>query len=115
MPTIPASSTRVSVINNPGLNPINKVASPLNNTNFTVGCYGGSSSTITSATDYKVVGGPITISVTGGTVTDITIKDGAGQNISTGGTTPLRSQYLANGFIINITHSVAPTIIVSAH
>jgi hypothetical protein len=112
-PTIPAISTDVNIHDNPGLNPINKIATAFNTTNNTVGLYGGSTAAPTTATDYLVVGSDILVTVTGGTVSDITIKDGAGNTVASGATT-LFAQHIPRGYKLRITHSSAPTVTVFA-
>jgi len=112
-PNLPAASTAIVIKDNLGLNPIGNVTNPINTTNNTIGTFGGSTATATTATDYTVIGSPIMLSITGGTVSDITIKGPAGTTVSSGETS-IKSRYMPLGFKVNITHTGAPTIIVSA-
>ena len=109
MPIIPAASTAVRIERNFGLNPLNKIALPLNNSTFTAGCYGGTSAVPTTNVDYTVVGGDIMLVVTGGTVTEVQVKDGAG-TLMTGGVANLQGRYIPNGMRFRIIYTVAPTI-----
>lgn len=56
-PTITAASTDVNIVDNLGLNPIGKITNFANNTNNTIGLYGGTTSTVLASTDYTIVGG----------------------------------------------------------
>ena len=113
LPTIPAISTDVNIHDNRGLNPIGNITNPINTSNNTIGLYGGTTGTATTATDYTVVGSPILLNITGGTVSDIVIKDGAGTQVSATETS-IKSRYIPLGFKIRITHTGAPTIVISA-
>jgi hypothetical protein len=115
MPIIPAGSTDVWIERNPGLNPINKVTNFVDTTNHTIGCYGGSTATVTASTDYKIVGGDVILTSSGGTGVSITLKDGTGSNTIVASLTTLAAQSLPNGYIINFgAFSVAPTVNVYA-
>lgn len=110
-PTLPSASTNVTMKDNPGLSPLGIITNPINTTVNSIGYYGGTTGTPVSATDYKVVGGPIILTISGGTVSDIMVKDPAGTTLSTGSTT-FSGRYVENGYFVRITFSVVPTVIV---
>ncbi len=116
IPSIPAISTVVVIKDNPGLNPLNQITDHTNNTTHTLGSYGGvAAAVMASATDYTVVGGDFYVTVLGGTVSEIRIKDGAGNTVSSGLPIPLHAQFIPNGYKLRITYSVAPTITLFAY
>lgn len=107
---IPAISTDVVVKNNIGMNPLNSVTNHTNTTTNTIGFYGGTTATVVASTDYAIVGGDILLTATSGTGVSATIKDGAGNTVASGLTTPINAQYIPSGFKINFGgFSVAPT------
>jgi hypothetical protein len=112
-PTIPAISTDVNICNNAALNPLNLLTTPINTTQNTIGLYGGTTSTIVTATDYTIVGSDVMVTVSGGTVSAILVKDGAGNTVVSGVTT-LNGQFIPRGFKLRVTHTGAPTITVYA-
>jgi hypothetical protein len=117
-PTIPAASTGVRIENNIGLNPLNLITNPFNTSTNTVGFYGGTAAAPLGTTvDMTVVGSDVIINhTTPGTVTQVRIKDGVGNIISTltGANTALNNLYVPLGYRVAWTFSVAPTITVSA-
>lgn len=109
-PTITAASTDVTMADNAALNPIGKITNFANNTNNTIGSYGGTTATVVASTDYTIVGGIMYITSTGGTGVSITAKDAAGNTI-TSGDTSLTIRTYQRGWKINFgAFSVAPTV-----
>ena len=103
--------TQVVVVDNPGYNPINSITNMFNTTNNTIGI-AGSTATPIAATDYVVMGAPLTITSTGGTNQSISTKDGAGNVIQSGQST-ITALRLPVGWKINFgSFSGAPTVTV---
>lgn len=115
LPTIPAISTDVSMIDNLSLNPIGKITNPINTTQNTIGSYGGTTATAVASTDYTVVGGTMIMFVTGGTGVSASVKDAAGNTMESGLTTTF-TRTLPKGYKINFgAFSGAPTVLVGAY
>jgi len=103
---VPTASTAVNIHDNLSYNPIGSITNPIGTS--TIGLYGGTTATITTATDYTIVGCPVLVTVTLGTVSDITIKDPAGNTVSSAETS-IKSRYIPVGFKLRVTHTGAPT------
>jgi hypothetical protein len=101
-------STTDVVKNNTGFNPIGKITNPIGT--GTIGLV-GSGTTVTSATVYTVSGVDCFITSTGGTVSNIVIKDAGGNTMLTGVTT-LTNQFVPIGYSVTWTHTGAPTVTV---
>jgi hypothetical protein len=93
--------------NNP-FNPVGKITNPIGT--GTIGL-AGSGTSVTSTTIYTVTGVDCYITSTGGTVTNIVLKDPSGNIMETGATT-LSYVHLPIGYSITWTDSVAPTVTV---
>jgi len=91
-----------------GWNPVGKISNPIGTS--TIGL-DGTGTTVTSATVYTVTGVSCFITSTGGTVSNIVIKDTAGNTMLTGVTT-LTNQFLPIGYSVTWTHTGAPTVTV---
>ena len=100
-------------------NPVGVMTTPFSSGTFSID--GGAkyyiapyanSATPTSGREYWVMTVPIYITVSGGTVSNIVIKDRSGGTVASG-MTSLTAQYLPVGFRITITYSSAPTVVVS--
>jgi len=102
---------RTTVRNNPGFNPVGKLATPFETTSGIVGL-GGDESAPTSATTYAVSGVDCLITSSGGTVSDITIYDSANNVIESGITSMTMARYLPIGYKIKFTFTVTPTVAV---
>jgi len=115
LPTIPAISVDVTMLDNIGLNPIGKIATAVNTTTDTIGSYGGTTATVAASTNFVVVGGTMTFFITGGTGVSITVKDGSDNVMESSVTSPV-TRTLAKGYKINFgAFSVAPTVVVGAY
>jgi len=112
MPQFAAASTDIRIRDNPGLNPTNKITNHINNTNSTIGTYGGTTATPTTATNYTVVGSDIILTVTGGSGVTVAIKDGSGSNTVSSEAPPVNGRYVPVGYKVQITFSSAPTVTV---
>lgn len=93
---------------NSGVNPVGKIANPIGTSSIGLN---GTGTTVTSATVYTVSGVDCFITSTGGTVSNIVIKDAGGNVMETGATT-LTNQYVPIGYSVTWTHAGAPTVTV---
>ncbi len=115
MPTVPAASTDITIMENIGLNPIGRVTNPVNATSSTIGSFGGTTSTVAPSIDYTITGGTMIVFVSSGTGVSMTIKDGSG-NILDSGVSTGSQRTLPKGYRINFgAFSVAPTVLVGAY
>ena len=95
------------IFGNYGWNPYNKISSPFNTTNNTIGTNGTTDVPVAS-TDYVAQGPPITVVWSGGSGVSVTIEDGAGNIVITSASSPLRLPY---GWKINFgAFSTVPTL-----
>jgi hypothetical protein len=94
---------------NKGVNPVGKITNPIGTANIG---YGGSGTTVTSATVYTVSGVDCFITSTGGGVSNIVIKD-VGGNVMLTSVVVLTHQFLPIGYSVTWTWTVtAPTVTV---
>jgi hypothetical protein len=93
---------------NQGFNPVGKITNPIGT--GTIGL-AGSGTSVTSTTIYTVTGVDCYITSTGGTVTNIVLKDPSGNIMETGATT-LSYVHLPIGYSVTWTDSLAPTVTV---
>ena len=94
--------------NNINFNPVGKITNPIGT--GTIGLV-GSGTAVTSATVYTVKGVDCFITSTGGTVSNIVIKDAGGNTMLTG-VTILTNQFVPIGYSVTWTHTGAPTVTV---
>jgi len=93
-----------------------KTTNPYDNTNDQISkLASGLNASPTSAKEYTIAHSDVFITTTGGTVSDITIKDQDGNTRETGITSLAVPRYLPVGWTIKWTFTVAPTIIISGH
>ena len=99
----------VTIVNNPGYNPIGSIVNMFNTSTNTIG-FNGSTATPVENVDYVVIGSPVLITSTGGTGVSIATKDGGGNLVQSYGSSVTATR-VAVGYKVNFgTFSGAPTV-----